>query len=78
MSSSILKYGQIIRFCSYEAAMANPKVNNTFITSKSYLLVLLRYTDQNLYFQVYNIEDVYYKDTSSETLNIHNYRESLF
>lgn len=35
MSSSILKYGQIIRISSNEAAMANPNVSNTFVSSKS-------------------------------------------
>lgn len=47
MSSSILRYGQVIRIRSHE----HP---NTFITSKSYILLYLSYTDQNVYFQVYN------------------------
>jgi hypothetical protein len=61
MSSSILKYGQIIRIRSYEKA-------NTFLTSKSY-------TDQNLYFQVYDKSHVF---TPTDLMNVTNYRESLF
>ena len=61
MTSSILQYGQIIRIRSYESA-------NSFITSKSY-------TDQNVYFQVYNPDD---KLTSYDLVNVSNYREALF
>lgn len=37
----------------------------------------LSYTDQNLYFQIYNKEDIILSGTN-DILNIPNYRESLF
>lgn len=59
MSSSILKYGQIIKIRSYE-------YSNTFLTSKSY-------TDQNLYFQTYNKENTF-PSGGQDVINISNYR----
>lgn len=34
----------------------------------------LRYTDQNIYFQVYNSDDKYLSDLPNATINIPNYR----
>ena len=63
MSASILKYGQIIRIRADEFA-------NCFLTSKSY-------TDQNVYFQIYNKEDTFLSG-GQDIINISNYREALF
>lgn len=38
---------------------------------------LCRYTDPNLYFQIYNKEDLL-PSASNDMININNYRDSLF